>query len=58
MTERKYLIPDEVAAILRVSNMTVYREIQAGKLPAIRVGKQYRVYEKALQEYELQASTL
>ncbi|MGH9006009.1 MAG: excisionase family DNA-binding protein, partial [Acidimicrobiia bacterium] len=29
----------EVADLMRVSNMTVYRLIKAGDLPAIRVGK-------------------
>ena len=33
----------EVAAVLRVSNMTVYRLIKAGELPALRVGKNYRI---------------
>ena len=33
----------EVADVLRVSNMTVYRLIKAGELPALRVGKNYRI---------------
>jgi excisionase family DNA binding protein len=33
----------EVASHMRVSNMTVYRLIKAGDLPAIRVGKNYRI---------------
>ena len=33
----------EVADHMRVSNMTVYRLIKAGTLPAIRVGKNYRI---------------
>jgi excisionase family DNA binding protein len=28
---------------MRVSNMTVYRLIKAGELPAIRVGKNFRI---------------
>ena len=35
----------EVAAIMRVSNMTVYRLIKNGDLPALRVGKNYRIRE-------------
>ncbi len=38
----------EVAEILRVSNMTVYRLIKAGDLPALRVGKNYRIREADL----------
>ena len=33
----------EVADLVRVSNMTVYRLIQQGDLPAIRVGRSYRI---------------
>ena len=35
----------EVAATVRVSNMTVYRLIKSGDLPALRVGKNYRIRE-------------
>ncbi len=35
----------EVAALMRVSTMTVYRLIKAGDLAAIRVGKSYRIKE-------------
>ena len=35
----------EVAGAMRVSNMTVYRLIKSGELPAVRVGKNYRLRE-------------
>ena len=35
----------EVASLMRVSTMTVYRLIKAGDLAAIRVGKSYRIKE-------------
>ncbi len=41
----------EVAEVLRVSNMTVYRLIKAGELPALRVGKNYRIREGDLEAY-------
>ncbi len=41
----------EVAGIMRVSNMTVYRLIKAGQLPAIRVGKNYRIRRTDLDRY-------
>lgn len=41
----------EVAAVMRVSNMTVYRLIKAGDLAAIRVGKNYRVRESDVDKY-------
>ncbi len=41
----------EVARQLRVSNMTVYRLINAGELPAVRVGKSYRLREEDVDAY-------
>jgi excisionase family DNA binding protein len=41
----------EVAEVLRVSNMTVYRLIKAGDLPALRVGKNYRIRESELEAF-------
>ena len=41
----------EVAEVLRVSNMTVYRLIKAGELPALRVGKNYRIRESELEAF-------
>ena len=41
----------EVAEVLRVSNMTVYRLIKAGELPALRVGKNYRIREDELEAF-------
>jgi len=36
---------------MRVSNMTVYRLIKGGELPAIRVGKNYRIRESDVDQY-------
>ncbi len=41
----------EVAEQLRVSTMTVYRLIRSGELPAVRVGRNYRVRERDLEQY-------
>ena len=41
----------EVSAAMRVSNMTVYRLIKAGELPAVRVGKNYRIRERDLEAF-------
>ena len=53
MTQQRarFLTVAEVADILRVSSMTVYRLIKAGELPAVRVGKSYRVAEEDLDKY-------
>lgn len=47
----KFLTVAEVAGILRVSKMTVYRLVHSGELPAARVGRSFRVPERAVQEY-------
>ena len=41
----------EVADAMRVSTMTVYRLIRCDALPAIRVGKHFRIREHELSEY-------
>ncbi len=41
----------EVAAQLRVSTMTIYRLIRSGELPAVRVGRNYRVRAAELDAY-------
>ena len=41
----------EVAGLLRVSSMTVYRLVQAGQLPAVRVGRSYRIREDDVDRY-------
>lgn len=45
------LTVSEVAQIMRVSNMTVYRLIKAGQLAAIRVGKNYRIRRRDVERY-------
>ena len=41
----------EVAGLMRVSTMTVYRLIKAGDLPAVRFGKSYRLDEADVDAY-------
>jgi len=41
----------EVAQLMRVSNMTVYRLIKSGQLSAIRVGKNYRIRRSDIERY-------
>ena len=46
-----FLTVAEVAAMLRVSKMTVYRMVHSGDLPAMQVGRSFRVPERAVHEY-------
>ena len=49
--EVRFLTVAEVAAVMRVSKMTVYRMVHSGELTAVRVGRSFRVPEKAVQDY-------
>ena len=52
-----FLTVAEVAAMMRVSKMTVYRLVHAGELSAVRVGRSFRVPERAVQDYLRDAYT-
>jgi len=47
----KFLTVAEVAALMRVSKMSVYRLIHAGELEAVRFGRSFRVPEQAVDVY-------
>ena len=47
----RLLTVSEVADLMRVSNMTVYRLIKSGQLAALRVGKNYRIRESEVDRY-------
>jgi len=47
----RFLTVAEVAEILRVSNMTVYRLVQAQEIEAVRFGRLYRVSEESVGAY-------
>jgi len=51
MAKVEFLTVAEVAALMRVSKMTVYRLVHSGELPAVRVGRSFRVPERAVHEY-------
>ncbi|MCC3290085.1 MULTISPECIES: helix-turn-helix domain-containing protein [unclassified Arthrobacter] len=46
----RFLTVSEVADVMRVSKMTVYRLVHSGELPAVRFGRSYRVPESAVQK--------
>ena len=51
LSEIKFLTVAEVAAVMRVSRMTVYRLVHAGDLASVRVGRCFRVPEHAVHTY-------
>jgi excisionase family DNA binding protein len=50
-TPDRFMTVSEVAISLRVSTMTVYRLINAGELPAARIGRSFRVRPQDLERY-------
>lgn len=50
-TEPEFMTVAEVATRMRVSKMTVYRLLHGGELPAVRVGRSFRVREDDVEEY-------
>ncbi len=51
LSDSTFLTIAEVAAMMRVSKMTVYRLVHGGELPALRVGRSFRVLEEDVNEY-------
>jgi excisionase family DNA binding protein len=49
--QSKFVTVAELASELRVSNMTVYRLVQSGQLPAVRVGRSYRIRATDVDRY-------
>lgn len=50
-TRNRFLTVAEVAQMMRVSTMTVYRLVKAGELAATRVGKSYRIAEHDVDQF-------
>lgn len=48
LSNMRFLTVNEVADVMRVSSMTVYRMVHAGELPAIRFGRSFRIPESAV----------
>jgi excisionase family DNA binding protein len=51
LADVRFLTVAEVATLMRVSKMTVYRLVHSGELTAVRVGRSFRVPEHAVHEY-------
>ncbi|MBG6185280.1 excisionase family DNA binding protein [Arthrobacter sp. CAN_A214] len=47
----------EIATMMRVSKMTVYRLVQSGAIDGIRFGRSYRVPEASVQQFLKSASS-
>jgi excisionase family DNA binding protein len=48
LSQMRFLTVGEVAEVMRVSTMTVYRMVHSGELPAVRFGRSFRIPESAV----------
>ena len=49
--DARFMTVAEVAEVMRVSKMTVYRLVHSGELPAVQFGRSYRVPETAVEAF-------
>lgn len=42
---------DEVAEVLKITRRTLYTYVKEGKLKAVKIGREWRVSEAALQDF-------
>jgi excisionase family DNA binding protein len=45
-SEREILTAEQAAQYLQIHKVTVYKYIRSGLLPAVKLGKVYRIYRK------------
>lgn len=43
MQDKDFYKPEELAKVLEVNIMTIYRYIKAGRLKAYKIGREYRI---------------
>ena len=51
MEKQEFLTAEEVAEMLKVNIMTIYRYIKAGKIKAYKFGKGFRITNEDLQKF-------
>jgi excisionase family DNA binding protein len=51
LLETRFLTIGEIARIARVSKMTVYREVHAGRLESVRIGRSFRIPEESVRRW-------
>jgi len=55
--QKEFYLVEELAERLRVSTMTIYRYIKAGRLRAYKIGKEFRIGEKEFDDFMNKART-
>lgn len=55
--EKEFYLVEELAEKLRVSNMTIYRYIKAGKIEAYKIGKELRIAREEFDKFLYRVKT-
>ena len=51
MVQDQFYTAEELARTLKVNVMTIYRYIKAGKLPAYKIGKEFRIDRSTFNQF-------
>lgn len=57
MAEKKYYTAKELAEMLGLNVMTIYRYINAGKLKAYKIGKEFRIDKSEFDRFMQKSKT-
>lgn len=57
VTDKRFLTPAEAAELLGVATVTLYRAVQAGEFPAVKIRGRYIIPAKVIDELENLAMT-
>ena len=57
MNKNEFYLVEELAEKLRVSKMTIYRYIKAGKVKAYKIGKEFRIDKSEFNNFLIQTKT-
>lgn len=49
--DKEFYKAEELADVLQVNIMTIYRYIKSGKLQAYKIGKEYRIDKKTFEDF-------
>jgi len=54
----EFLTVAEIATIMRVSKMSIYRLVKSGDLHGVKIGRSYRVAESVFNDYLAASGTV
>ena len=50
MVNEKYMTIPELAKLLGVSRIAIYRKVKRGQIPAVKIGRTYVITDRAIQD--------